>query len=154
MNRLLTCAVAGKQTLFNSAVLRAPAIKQYYCNINSKTKKFVTPSFSYPIITRLFHSTKALKYCSNNAANVNTNLLKDVIIFKHENPKFFKYMNIFAYCQFLFWSYLSHFAYTELRDIPIDPDTITDKTPWWQNINLGESKYRTGFAIFCFTIGM
>lgn len=152
MNRLFSCTFSVRKNFINSAI-RIPASNQYH--IQSRVTKLVTSvTTNYPVICRLFHSAKLLKYCFNQSQNVNTNLLKDVIIYKYENPKFFKYMNIFAYCQFLFWAYLSNFAYTELRDRPVDPNSITEDTPFWKKINLGESKYRTGFAIFCFTFGM
>lgn len=82
--------------------------------------------------------------------DVNTNVGKDVILFKYDNPRFFKVINIFAACQFLFWSYLSVFSYTTLKDAPVDPNKDTS---WWRKINLGENKYRNGIAILSFIIG-
>ena len=38
---------------------------------------------------------------------VNTNVVKDVVLFKYENPRQFKLLNIFAIVQFGFWSYLA-----------------------------------------------
>lgn len=35
--------------------------------------------------------------------NPQSDLLKDVIVYKYDNPRFFKLMNIFAVSQFLFW---------------------------------------------------
>lgn len=118
---------------------------------------FTTTSTSrcliFPAGLRLLHQTKLLKNCTPGQPS-QTNLTKDVILFKYENPKYFRYMNIFAYCQFLFWSYMSHFAYTELRDTPMDKLIANESDiAWWQKINLGDSKYRTAITIFCFGIG-
>lgn len=108
-----------------------------------------------PASIRLLHQTKFLKNCVAPHLNQpQKNLAKDVILFKYENPKYFRYMNIFAYCQFLFWSYMSHFAYTELRDTPMDQIIANESDiAWWKKINLGDSKYRTAITMFCFCIG-
>lgn len=83
--------------------------------------------------------------------DINTNVLKDVILFKYENPKFFKILNMFAVCQFLFWGYLGHFAYTCLRDTPLSEQV--GEVPWWRNVNLGENKYKNTLTISCLIIG-
>lgn len=82
--------------------------------------------------------------------DVNTNVAKDVILYKYENPKFFKMLNFFAICQFGFWSYLSIFSFQTLRDAPAssDPDAS-----WFRKFNLGENKYRNTIAISAFIIG-
>lgn len=49
-----------------------------------------------------------------SALDVNTKVAKDVILFKFENPQFFRIINFFAISQFVFWNYLSHFAFTTL----------------------------------------
>lgn len=85
------------------------------------------------------------------SVDVNTNVIKDVILFKYENPRFFKMFNIFAICQFGFWSYLSIFAFQSLRDAPVSQD---QNTSWWRKINLGENKYRNTLAASAFIIGM
>lgn len=82
---------------------------------------------------------------------VNTNVAKDVLLFKYENPRFFKTLSIFAVGQFLFWNYLSHFAFTTLKDAPIDRQD--EDVSWWRKINLGENKYRNSLTIFCFLVG-
>ncbi|KAG5898066.1 hypothetical protein JTB14_001772 [Gonioctena quinquepunctata] len=59
-------------------------------------------------------------------------------------------MNIFALCQFGFWTYLSLFSYKTLRDAP-----VVDKEgkSWYEKLNLGENKYRNGISIFSFLVG-
>jgi hypothetical protein len=88
---------------------------------------------------------------STSALDVNTNVVKDVILYRYDNPKFFRIVNIFALCQFGFWTYLSHFAFTTLKDAPVPEDK--DNLPWWRRINLGENKYRNGLTVLSFLIG-
>lgn len=85
--------------------------------------------------------------------DVNTNVIKDVILFKYENPKFYTYMNIFAVVQYLFWSYLGIFAFSSLKDAPVDKSKIDETTPWFRKINLGENKYRNTLGILAVVIG-
>ncbi|XP_047534790.1 transmembrane protein 223 [Vanessa atalanta] len=85
--------------------------------------------------------------------DVNTNVVKDVILFKYENPKFYMYMNIFAVVQYMFWTYLGLFALQNLRDAPVDKSKITDDTPWYRKINLGENKYRNTLGALSIIIG-
>uniref|UniRef100_A0A1B0DQB3 Uncharacterized protein n=1 Tax=Phlebotomus papatasi TaxID=29031 RepID=A0A1B0DQB3_PHLPP len=92
------------------------------------------------------------RLCNTRPYDLNTNVAKDVIIFKYDNPKFFRYLNIFALCQFFFWNYLSHFAFTTLRDAPVDRNTSED-LPFWRRLNLGDNKYRYTLTILCFSIG-
>ncbi|XP_005181816.1 transmembrane protein 223 [Musca domestica] len=91
------------------------------------------------------------QYCTR-AYDVNTNVAKDVIVYKYENPKFFKIINIFGICQFTFWTYLSHFAFTSLRDAPVEVKE-GQELAWYERINLGENKYRNGITVMCFCIG-
>ncbi|KAF4526236.1 hypothetical protein B566_EDAN001921 [Ephemera danica] len=82
--------------------------------------------------------------------DINTNVKNDVILFKYESPRFYKILNAFSICQFLFWSYLANFAYTTLRDAPVPQES---EVPWWRKINLGENKYRNTITIFSFGVG-
>lgn len=91
-----------------------------------------------------------VNFCTR-AYDINTNITKDVVLYKYENPKFFKILNIFGICQFIFWSYLSHFAFTTLRDAPVEKQE--DELRWFERINLGENKYRNGITIMSFIIG-
>ncbi|XP_062550376.1 transmembrane protein 223-like [Armigeres subalbatus] len=84
--------------------------------------------------------------------DINTKVVKDVILFKYENPRFYRVLNVFAISQFFFWVYVSHFSYTTLRDAPV-PEDNRDELPWYKRINLGENKYRNGITILSFFIG-
>lgn len=119
---------------------------------------FVVKPINYKICSQLIHTSKILKYCSKSITSTTASplegsakLAKDVIVFKYENPRFFKYLNIFAICQFLCWNYLAYFSYTSLRDVPVE--NTTEDVTWWRNINLGENKYRNTLTIACFFIG-
>ncbi|XP_014086149.1 transmembrane protein 223 [Bactrocera oleae] len=89
---------------------------------------------------------------SSPVFDVNTNVSKDVILFKYENPKYYNVLNIFGFCQFVFWTYLSHFAFTTLKDAPVQ-EIPGEELAWYQQINLGENKYRNGISTICFLIG-
>lgn len=92
-------------------------------------------------------------FASRTIHDVNTNVVKDVILFKYENPSFYKYMNIFAVVQYMFWSYLGVFAFTSLRDAPVDESKINEDTSWFRRINLGENKYRNTLGAICVLVG-
>lgn len=38
-------------------------------------------------------------------------LAKDIIVYKYDNPRFFKMMNFFAISQFFFWGYLGELLF-------------------------------------------
>ncbi|XP_055859145.1 transmembrane protein 223 [Episyrphus balteatus] len=101
-------------------------------------------------VNKLSPSQPSSNLCTK-AYDVSTNVAKDIILFKYENPKFFKMLNIFAIVQFLFWNYLSHSAFTTLRDAPVDE--APEDAAWYRQINLGENKYRNGITVSCFLIG-
>lgn len=88
-----------------------------------------------------------------NKGIVNTNVLKDVILFSYENPRFFKILNTCAICQYVFWCYFGHFCFTEMRDAPVEKQAITKETPWYMKINLGENKYKNTLGTSAFIIG-
>ncbi|XP_001361739.2 transmembrane protein 223 [Drosophila pseudoobscura] len=96
----------------------------------------------------------AIKNYSTRAApfDVSTSVPKDLILFKYENPKFYKMLNFFGICQFVFWTYLSHFAFTTLKDAPV-VEKPEEELKWFQRINLGDNKYRNGITACCFLIG-
>lgn len=91
--------------------------------------------------------------CTKVHLDPNTNVIKDVILFKYENARLYKWMNFFAVAQFLFWNYLSYFSMTNLRDAPVPQDDLKEDLPFWRRINLGENKYRNGISILCFLMG-
>lgn len=90
----------------------------------------------------------------------------DIVLFRYENDRLFKLLNIFALSQFVFWTYLAHFSYTTLRDVSKEEaeKQLTanlkahgkENAPglvWWRRVNLGDNKYRYGITIMCLSIG-
>ncbi|KAJ0178116.1 hypothetical protein K1T71_005939 [Dendrolimus kikuchii] len=124
---------------FASSILRRAVALRYPLNCKECVNKVEKVKFS-SVTTRTIH-------------DVNTNVIKDVILFKYENPKFYRYMNIFALVQYMFWTYLGIFAFSSLRDAPVDSSMITEDTPWFRKINLGENKYRNTLGIVAIVVG-
>lgn len=122
-----------------------------------------TQALKESIVCRSKSALTQIKFCGaapstvvrfncTRAYDLNTSVTKDVILFKYENPKFYNMLNFFAICQFVFWTYLSHFAFTTLKDAPVDESSL-EELSWYQRINLGDNKYRNGLTIICFAIG-
>ncbi|GAB6024373.1 hypothetical protein CHUAL_009539 [Chamberlinius hualienensis] len=97
---------------------------------------------------------------------VNTAVSKDVILFKYENERYFRYLHFFAFSQLAFWTYLSEFAYSSLQHIgseeaerkirdsmPTEETAKTLQLAWWRKINFGENKYRNGITLLFFSLG-
>ncbi|KAH8369936.1 hypothetical protein KR093_001513 [Drosophila rubida] len=107
-----------------------------------------------PVIThKLPALTTPIRTQSSRAAfDMSTNVPKDVMLFKYENPRFYNMLNFFGVCQFVFWTYLSHFAFTTLKDAPV-VEKPGEELKWYQRINLGENKYKNGITICSFLIG-
>lgn len=80
-------------------------------------------------------------------------VVKDVIVYKYENPKYFKYMNLFALVQFAMFSAYSQFTMAELRDTPVNKSEQAESLPWYSKFNLGNPTFRYGLSIGCFVIG-
>ncbi|XP_044767167.1 transmembrane protein 223 [Coccinella septempunctata] len=112
-----------------------------------KLKTICIPNLN-KIIPRRKVLTFNTKFISSSA-EVNTNVIKDVILYKYDNPRFFKTLNLFAIVQFGFWSYLSLTAYETLRDAPVKQNA----EKWWEKFNLGENKYRYTITFASFLIG-
>lgn len=101
---------------------------------------------------RNYVSVRAVKprNICQNSLDVNTNVIKDVILYKSDNDRFFKIVNFFGIAQFGFWTYLSFTAYQTLKDIPV---TQSSESVWWRKINFGDSKWRNSLTIISFFIG-
>lgn len=134
-----------RQTIINAKII----LPQIISSCKSINKWYgIREKFNQQLTTRKCNYSTST---TNNAFNIDTNVAKDVILFKYDNPKFFNVLNAFAICQFIFWNYLSHFAFTTLKDAPTDK--VDDNAPWYRKINLGENKYRNTITVVCFLIG-
>ena len=94
---------------------------------------------------------------SSHQQTINSALSKDVIVFKYDNPRFFKMMNFFCISQVFFWGYLAHWTFYGLKDVKQkehDKEKVgNEEISWWKTINLGESKYRNSIAGLCLFFG-
>lgn len=122
--------------------------------------KFITTLSSLrniPNILRPAREIKARTFSSeiiSSQTQSTSNLTKDVIVFKYDNPRFFKMMNVFAISQLFFWGYLAHWTFFGLKDAKVT-ESITDRddVSWWRKVNLGESKYKNTLATLCLVVG-
>ncbi|XP_068185438.1 transmembrane protein 223 [Antennarius striatus] len=86
----------------------------------------------------------------------------DVTLFQHDRTRFFRLLAFFCGGQFVFWTYLGHFAFTQLRQTggargkgKAEAPTTTGLAGIWSfEMNLGTNSWRYGFALGCLTIGM
>ncbi|KAM6978208.1 transmembrane protein 223 [Tautogolabrus adspersus] len=86
---------------------------------------------------------------------------RDVTLFEHDKTRFFRLLSVFCGGQFLFWTYLGHFAYTGLRDtggstekdVPKAATTTGLAGMWSFEMNLGSNTWRYGFTVGCLAIG-
>lgn len=86
---------------------------------------------------------------------------KDTLIYSFPNDSYYKLLTYFGIGQFAFWMYLSVFAFTNLRDAPVKEQeelmtgsASSENLSWWRKINLGESKFKNGISLLCFSVGM
>lgn len=91
---------------------------------------------------------------------------RDVTLFEHDRTRFFRLLAFFCGGQFLFWTYLAHFAFNGLRDTgsakgkaKAATTTTTTSTSagvagiWSFEMNLGTNTWRYGFTAGCLAIG-
>lgn len=89
---------------------------------------------------------------------------RDVTLFAHDRTRFFRLLSVFCGGQFLFWTYLGHFAYTGLRNtgsVKEKGKTSTTTTATATGLagmlsfemNLGSNTWRYGFTLGCLAIG-
>jgi hypothetical protein len=91
--------------------------------------------------------------------------VKDIVMFRYENPTFFRFLNLFAITQFGFWAVLSTTSLTMIST-PVeekkkDPDSsdnnqsksVEETEPFWRRINLGSNQYKYGLCVGSFLMG-
>ncbi|XP_075693409.1 transmembrane protein 223 [Rhinoderma darwinii] len=76
---------------------------------------------------------------------------RDVVLFHHKRPRFFRLLGIFCVAQAGFWAYLAHFGYTSLRDIKMSNDFGEEKEI--KGRNMGSPLWRTLFTVSCLSVG-
>lgn len=88
---------------------------------------------------------------------------RDVTLFEHDRTRFFRLLAFFCGGQFLFWTYLAHFAFNGLKDTGgakknAKAETTTTTSAgvagiWSFEMNLGTNTWRYGFTAGCLAIG-
>ncbi|XP_040913024.1 transmembrane protein 223 [Toxotes jaculatrix] len=91
---------------------------------------------------------------------------RDVTLFEHDRTGFFRLLSVFCGGQFVFWTYLAHFAYTGLKNTggatakekakasSTSTTTTTGLAGMWSfEMNLGSNTWRYGFTLGCMAIG-
>ncbi|KAG0723486.1 Transmembrane protein 223 [Chionoecetes opilio] len=77
---------------------------------------------------------------------------KDTLLYRNDSKKFFRMINFFGVSQFVFWSYLSNFAFTTMKNVQIPEEHKQNKAlPWWKKTDFGQ--YRNGITVSSFLIG-
>lgn len=153
MNRLLY----NRGSTVSNLILRNYSSKSTISNFNFVAKDPVR--FVYrPVACQLsnnFLNQFVRKYLSDAPINSTVqNLTKDVIIFKYDNPRFFKLMNLFGLVQFVFWLIFAESTMSTMKFIPVDRESPKFKDlPLYMKINFGENKYKWGLSIFSFVVG-
>lgn len=153
MNRLLF----NRGFSSSSLILRNYSVKPTLSNIGYIPKeparfvyKPVVFQFSNHCLKQFFRQQSTV-----SPLNANTlNLTKDVIIFKYENPRHYKIMNLFGIVQFFFWVLFAEFTISSMKYVPVDKEAKDyNDLPFYLQINLGENKYKWGLAMMSFFVG-
>lgn len=147
MNLLVlnSCRKAASSLLFQKLAQKSP----------SPSGLFKTAPLAYKPIQFALNVYKKRPYSTGAPINIDlSSLTKDVIVYKYENPRYFKLLNIFAIVQFVFWTMAVEFQLSELRDTPVD-ETAPDfnELPLYKRKNLGSDKYKFGLAAVFVFIG-
>lgn len=86
--------------------------------------------------------------------------VKDVTLFEHDRTRFMRLLVVCCGGQFVFWTYMAHFAYTGLRDTrgasekgEIKASTTGLVGMWRFDMNLGSNAWRYGFTMGCLAVG-
>lgn len=150
-------------------------LKSYPINFfwNAPLKTYLNGNFTKRFLASLKSSTN-LKFSyklnflpnskyvsrSQNYSNksMDFTILKDVTLFTHDNPQFFKWIKLCAVAQIVFWVYLGYIAATTMKDAPISQEellvarqSISTKEPRFIPIikQLNPGKYKNIIAILC-----
>ncbi|XP_018584498.1 transmembrane protein 223 [Scleropages formosus] len=83
---------------------------------------------------------------------VHSAVSRDVVLFEHDRTAFFRLLSGFCGGQLLFWTYLAHFAYTELRDRRRGA-SAGERGVSVFGVSLGSSAWRYGFTVGCLAVG-
>lgn len=143
---LLNSSRAAVSSLFFQKLIRKSPSPSILFKAERLTYKPI--QFAFSVYTKRSYSTAA-------PINIDvSNLTKDVIVYKYNNPRYFKLLNIFALVQFVFWLGMVEFQLSSLRDAPVDKSVENfEKQPFYKKTNLGSNRYKYGLASVLFLIG-
>lgn len=128
-------------------------------NLSTKPSPIITRSshFLYKPTRFAWHQFQNNRFYSIPGAPLNFDLkqlTKDVIIYKYDNPRYFKLLNIFAYVQFIFWSCMAEFNFRTLRNTPVDENADDyENLPFYKRWNFGSDKFKLSMSLLCIGIG-
>lgn len=75
---------------------------------------------------------------------------RDVVLFEHRRPRFFRLLGMFCVAQTGFWAYSAHFGFTTLRDIRPSNKGEDGEV---KGRNMGSPLWRTLFTLGCLSVG-
>lgn len=86
-------------------------------------------------------------------AKVNTNVVKDVVVYKQSKSRHTNIIVLFGLSQSVFWYYMGYVVVTELRDVPVEEETEDKKLDFFTRHNFGENKWKYSMGFACAAIG-
>ncbi|XP_072277704.1 transmembrane protein 223 [Pyxicephalus adspersus] len=75
---------------------------------------------------------------------------RDVVLFEHSRPRFFRLLGMFCVAQTGFWAYLAHFGYSTLRDLR---KSSKGQDKEMKGRNMGSPFWRAAFTLGCLSVG-
>nr|CAG4652340.1 EOG090X0JX7 [Triops cancriformis] len=72
---------------------------------------------SHSEVVKIAHAVNATRQFSSSSPpwKVDTSVAKDVLLYRYDNPRFFRMLGFFGLSQFIFWVYLTDFAATYVK---------------------------------------
>lgn len=134
-------------------LLRLHATRGLLCTIPNINKCVLNPSVNLHFKRVLRKPNLSSEVSKTELLNSKGNPEKDKLLFYYENPRFYLYLNGFAFVQFFFWIHMSEFTYRKLKDIKIDEKVGPGRLFWWDKLNFKDDTTRTITATFCFFMG-
>lgn len=156
MNRVLLGNLHGNlisRTNFASRLWSTPFTQPLNRTLTKAAGTNVHKPFTYKLATALkqFHRS----HSSKAPINLNTAAIaKDLIVYKYENPRFYRIVNLFGFVQLFVLSYVSESLLHGLKNVPVDvEDQRLKNIPSYLRVNFGENSWRYGLATGIFLTG-
>lgn len=103
-------------------------------------------------------------HCGFSSNYNKSEVVKDVFLFKNDSPFFFRLIGVFACAQLVFWGYLTHTAFTSMKDAHVlevtkyGPDGAPPEARSWKTLSdiyfkLSSTKWRYGVTLLCLGAG-